>query len=185
MWFDDWPGVARVLLVGLASYVSVVALIRLAGKRALAQLNAFDLVVTVALGSTLATILLSSDVAFVDGAVALALLLTLQVIVAFATKRVPALRRMVTAKPAQLVKDGVIDDEALQRHRVARADVLQAIRSSGQGDLASVGAVTLESNGTISVIPCANMGNASALGDVEPSFGNGALRDRGRSGAED
>ncbi|MEV8211788.1 YetF domain-containing protein [Streptomyces sp. NPDC079189] len=171
MWFDDWPGVARVVLVGLASYVSVVALIRLAGKRALTQLNAFDLVVTVALGSTLATILLSSDVAFVEGAVALALLLALQVIVAFATKRFPALRRVVTAKPAQLVRDGVIDDDALRRHRVARADVLQAIRSSGHGDVSSVGAVTLESNGTISVISRANIGNASALDDVKPSHG--------------
>lgn len=169
VWFDDWPGIVRVLLVGVAAYASLLAFIRLAGKRALAQLNAFDLVVTVALGSTLATILLTSDVAYLEGAVALALLLGLQVVVAFATKRIGRLRRLLTAKPALLARDGIIDEGALGVHRVARADILQAIRSSGHGDLASVGAVILESNGTLSVIPRHSMGDESALSDVASS----------------
>lgn len=58
MWFDAWGDVGRVVAVGTAAYVTLVVLLRVAGKRTLAQLNAYDFVVTVAFGSTLASILL-------------------------------------------------------------------------------------------------------------------------------
>lgn len=61
MWFDSWSDLARVLAVGASAYVTLVVVLRAAGKRTLAKLNAFDLIVTIALGSTLATILLSAD----------------------------------------------------------------------------------------------------------------------------
>ena len=56
MFFDSWTALGRVLLVGTLAYVALVAILRISGKRTLTKLNAFDLVVTVALGSTLATI---------------------------------------------------------------------------------------------------------------------------------
>ena len=58
----SWADILRILLVGAASYTTLVAILRLSGKRTLGQLNVFDFVVTVALGSTLATIFLSTDV---------------------------------------------------------------------------------------------------------------------------
>ena len=67
MFFDSWTGLGRVLVVGTLAYVALVAVLRISGKRTLTKLNAFDLVVTVALGSTLATILLSNSVALADG----------------------------------------------------------------------------------------------------------------------
>ena len=62
MWFDNWAEVARVLLVGSAAYAVLVLILRVSGKRTLSQLNIFDFVVTVAFGSTLATILLNANV---------------------------------------------------------------------------------------------------------------------------
>ena len=85
MWFDSWSDIARVLAVGTAAYATVVVVLRLSGKRTLSKLNAFDLVVSVALGSTLATILLNSDVSWAEGATALALLAALQFVVAWTT----------------------------------------------------------------------------------------------------
>lgn len=73
----------RVIIIGAVSYATLIAVLRLSGKRTLSQLNAFDFIVTVALGSTLATILLSSDVAFVEGLTALLLLAGLQLVVAW------------------------------------------------------------------------------------------------------
>ena len=55
MWFDSWSDVVRVVSIGAAAYATLVAMLRISGKRTLAKLNAFDLIVTVALGSTLAT----------------------------------------------------------------------------------------------------------------------------------
>lgn len=64
MFFDSWSGPLRVVFLGLCAYLTLVVALRPSGKRALAKMNAFDLVVTVALGSTLATVLLTSDVAW-------------------------------------------------------------------------------------------------------------------------
>ncbi|HUH13323.1 MAG TPA: hypothetical protein VMK65_09445, partial [Longimicrobiales bacterium] len=59
MFFDSWTGLGRVLLVGALAYAALILILRISGKRTLTKLNAFDLVVTVALGSTLATTLLT------------------------------------------------------------------------------------------------------------------------------
>ena len=67
MFFDGWSGPLRVLAVGTCAYAALVLLLRCSGKRTLSKMNAFDLVVTVALGSTLATVLLSKGVALAEG----------------------------------------------------------------------------------------------------------------------
>ncbi|HEX6232237.1 MAG TPA: YetF domain-containing protein [Jiangellaceae bacterium] len=166
MWFDSWYDVVRVILVGAAAYVTLVAVLRISGKRTLAKLNAFDLIVTVALGSTLATILLNSSVSWSEGLVAIAVLTSLQYIVALIGSRIPSARSLVTAQPTLLVHDGAVLDEVLQGERVAVAEVRQALRASGHGDLSQVAAVVLETDGTLSVIASGNRGNAWALADV-------------------
>ena len=163
MWFDSWSDLARVGIVGMAAYAILVVSLRLTGKRALAQLHAFDLVVTVAVGSVLATILLSSDVSWAEGAIALILLLLLQFVVAFLGSRWRVLHRAIAAEPTLLVAHGTVVDEALARHRLARSDLLAAVRGSGAGDLAEVGALVLEANGTMSVIRRENIGDGSTL----------------------
>ena len=77
MFFDNWSDLLRVVVVGTLAYASLVVLLRISGKRTLSKMNAFDLVVTVALGSTLATVLLTKDVALVEGMLAFALLVSL------------------------------------------------------------------------------------------------------------
>ncbi|WP_337061009.1 DUF421 domain-containing protein [Kineococcus sp. G2] len=166
MWFDSWSDLWRVVAVGACAYATVVLVLRLSGKRTLAKLNAFDLVVTVALGSTLATILLSSDVSWSEGAVALALLAGLQFAVAWATSRLPRGRSVVTARPTLLLSHGVVDEHAMRQQRITHADLRQAVRASGSGDLENVAAVVLEGDGTLSVVPSSQFGSGSALADV-------------------
>lgn len=170
MWFDSWAEILRVLIIGSVSYAALVAVLRVSGKRTLGQLNAFDFIVTVAFGSTLATILLSSDVAFFEGLAALALLAGLQFIIAWASAHVPGTRSAVTARPVALVISGQIQHAQLRRNRLSESEVLQAVRSTGSGDLSDVAAVVLETNGTISVIPQSKLGNGSALEGI-PNIG--------------
>lgn len=87
MWFDTWLGLWRVAVVGMCAYAALVVFLRTSGKRTLAKMNAFDLVVTVALGSTLATVLLSKDVALVEGVLAFAVLIALQFGIAWLSVR--------------------------------------------------------------------------------------------------
>ena len=171
MWFDSWAEILRVLIIGSVSYAALVLLLRFSGKRTLGQLNAFDFIVTVALGSTLATILLSSDVAFFEGLTALALLAGLQFIVAWVSAHVPGARDAVTARPVALVVSGELQHVQLRKNRLSESEVLQAVRSTGSGDLSDVAAVVLETNGSISVIPKTKIGNGSALKGVQDGQG--------------
>ncbi len=168
MWFDTWSDVLRVLLVGPASYAALVVILRISGKRTLSKLNAFDLIVTVALGSTLATIFLSKDVSWTEGVFALGVLAVLQFLVAAVTSRRPIARSVVTVGPTLVLQDGRMLDAALRRQRLTAAEVRQAIRGTGVGDVAAVAAVVLESDGSLSVITTDQVGDRSALADLDP-----------------
>lgn len=164
--FDNWMAVARVLLVGALAYASLVLLLRVSGKRTLSKMNAFDLVLTVALGSTLATILLSKDVPLAEGLAAFALLIALQFAVTWSSLRSPAVRRLVKNEPTLLFYRGVMLDAALRRQRVLAEEVRAAIRAQGTAELASVEAVILETDGTFSVLPRTDGPATAAQEDV-------------------
>lgn len=157
MFFDSWSALLRVVVVGTCAYVGLVLLLRVSGKRTLAKLNAFDFVVTVALGSTLATVLLSSSVALVEGVTALALLIALQYVVAWASVRSATIEGLVKSSPTLLYRNGFLHD-AMRRERVTEDEVRQAARGQGHADLHSVGAVVLETDGTLSFLPEPNAG---------------------------
>jgi uncharacterized membrane protein YcaP (DUF421 family) len=152
MFFDSWSGLARVVIVGVLAYLGLVVLLRISGKRTLSKMNAFDLVVTVALGSTLATILLSKDVALAEGLLALATLIALQFIIAWLSVRSERVSTLVKAEPALLLYRGRFLHAALRRERVTEGEVRSAVRQSGHGDLGAVEAVVLETDGSFSVV---------------------------------
>ncbi|WP_238161892.1 DUF421 domain-containing protein [Micromonospora endolithica] len=156
----------RLLVVAAIVYPALVLILRLSGKRTLSKLNAFDFVVTVALGSTLATILLSRDVSLVEGILALTLLVALQYAVALVAVRWPAAQRLLKSRPTMLLRDGRLRRDAMRRARVAESEIRQAARSSGAGDLSELAAVVLESDGSLSVIQRSKLGDGSSLDDV-------------------
>lgn len=166
VWFDSWSAVLRIVLVGAASYVMLVILLRLGGKRVLAKLNAFDLVVTVALGSILASAVLSQDIRYVDAITGMTLLIGAQWVVSRVTTWLPGGRRFVNAEPTLVVKSGQILDTPLAHVRLTRGEVLQAVRSSGHGGLNDIAAVVLEPDGSLSVIGQSSAGDEQALSDV-------------------
>ena len=87
IFFNGWFTLLRTAVVGILAYAALVLFLRFSGKRTLAKMNAFDLVVTVSLGSTLATIALSADVALAQGLLALALLIALQFVMTWSSVR--------------------------------------------------------------------------------------------------
>jgi uncharacterized membrane protein YcaP (DUF421 family) len=167
MLFQRWGDVGRVLAMSLLVYPTLVLVLRVSGKRTLAKMNAFDLVVTVALGSTLATILLSAEVSLAEGVLALVLLVALQLAVAWVSVRVGWFRRVVKASPALLLHQGALLEDQLRAERVTAGEVRQAARSQGIGGLELVEAVVLETDGSFSVIPRSQAGSGSALADLD------------------
>ena len=152
MFFGSWYGPLRVLIVGTLAYAALIVLLRVSGKRTLAKLNAFDLVVTVALGSTLATVLLSKDVPLAEGVSAFVLLAGLQYVVAWASVRSDTFSGLVKSEPTLLLRRGVFLRGAMKDQRVTEADVRAAMHASGVADPEQVEAVILETDGSVSVV---------------------------------
>lgn len=165
MLFDNWTGLLRPVVVGALAYAGLILFLRVSGKRTLAKMNAFDLVVTVALGSTLATALLTNDVALAEGLVGLGMLILLQLVVTWLSVRSRSVGQLVRAEPTLLCLRGELLPEAMAGQRVTESEVLQAVRSKGLAGLEQVEAVVLESDGTFSVVTRGS-GSGSALRDV-------------------
>lgn len=166
MFFDDWDGVLRTVVVGLCAYVAVVFLLRMSGKRTLSKWNAFDFIVTVALGSSLATVLLSRQVPLAQGLAGFALLILLQFAVTWLSVRFRVVRRLVKAEPRLLLRRGQFLREAMARERVTESEILAAMRGRGIADPTHVEAVVLETDGSFSIVRDPARGPHSTLVDV-------------------
>ena len=153
VFFDTWLGLLRVVIVGTAAYASLVVMLRISGKRTLGKMNAFDLVVTVALGSTLATVLLNATVPLFEGIVALALLVGLQFAITWLSVRSDRVRNLVKSEPTLLVHDGEYLEATLRKQRVTRDEIAAALRASGESDIDGIGSVVLETDGSMTVVP--------------------------------
>ena len=154
--FDNWADVGRTALIGVLAYAALVLLLRVSGKRTLSKMNAFDFIVTVALGSVLATILLSKDVALADGVTAMATLIALQFIVAWLSVRFQWVSKLVKAEPALLLHRGEFCRDAMRRERVVESEIRAAVRGQGINALEKVESVILETDGSFSVIEITN-----------------------------
>lgn len=150
--FDDRANVIEAVITTVIAYTALVILLRISGKRTLADMNAFDFVVTVALGSTLATTILSASVSLVEGVAVMVALVVLQALVAAFSARSDTVREAVQSEPTLLVRHGTLLRGAMRAQRLSEAEVFAAIRAEGEADLKDVSAVVLETNGDLSVI---------------------------------
>ena len=122
--FQDWAGIGRVFFVGTLAYAGLVVVLRVTGKRTLSKMNAFDLVVTVALGSSLASTMLSKSTPLAEGLAGMVLLVLLQFAVTWLSVRSEAVQNLVKAQPAILVHRGQWQQTAMRRERITREEVL-------------------------------------------------------------
>ena len=148
----DAEGAIRTVVVGALAYVSLVVVLRVSGKRTLSKMNAFDLVVTVALGSTLATILLSRDVPLLQGVLAFAVLVVMQFAITAASLRSPTIARVVKSEPRALLYRGELLHDALRAERVLESEVRAVLRAHGVARYRDADLVVLETDGSFSVV---------------------------------
>ncbi len=164
--FLNWPELGRTVLIGILAYVALVFLLRVSGKRTLSKLNAFDLVVTVAFGSTLASVMMSKNVALAEGILAFALLIGLQFVITFLSVHYKPFSKLVKADPKLLLFQGEFIGAAMENERLTRGEVCASVRSSGAASLSEVHAVVLETDGSLSVVKTEGTTDNSALEGV-------------------
>ncbi|WP_176720185.1 MULTISPECIES: DUF421 domain-containing protein [Methanobacterium] len=153
MWyFQNWNGVLRVLLVGIPMYFILVFMLRISGKRTLSKMNQFDFVITIAFGSTIASILLSSTVSLAEGVTALALLIFLQFIVTWTSVRSSKIDKLVKSEPKLLFYRGNFLKSAMKSERVTESEIYSTMRNMGINSIEDVDTVIIETNGSLSII---------------------------------
>jgi uncharacterized membrane protein YcaP (DUF421 family) len=174
MFFNSWADIARTLIVGSLAYFGLLMILRISGKRTLSKMNAFDLIVTVALGSTLATALLSKQVSLSESLTAFATLVALQFIITWLSIKSSTIRNLVKAEPTLLYYDDHFIESALRQQRVTREEIYAAVRAQGIPRLEAVEAVVLETDGSFNVLSRPQTGETATalkyvgnLSDVE------------------
>src|SRR3954452_18609959 len=135
MFFQGWEPLIRTAIGTTATYLALLVLLRVAGQRTLAKWYAFDLIVTVALGSTFANGVLSKDVTIAQSVVGFVILVGLQFIIAWMVVRWSPMRVIVNARPTLVLYEGKFVAEAMRSQRVAEADVRAAVRRQGLAEL--------------------------------------------------
>jgi uncharacterized membrane protein YcaP (DUF421 family) len=148
----EWSRAGSVALSAAGMYLALMVATRIAGRRTLAELSAFDVLTTIALGTILGSTAVSPSVGWLEGAVGAATLLALQVAIGAARQRSERLRGLLDFRPVPVVQDG-----SLQLRRGARGpqltpdEVLSQLRLQGTFALRDVDEAILEPSGRISV----------------------------------
>jgi uncharacterized membrane protein YcaP (DUF421 family) len=142
----------RIIVVGSLAYFSLLILLRISGKRTLAQLNAFDFIITIAIGSTLGRLITAKGVSLSESVTAFFTLIVLQYFVSWLTVRLPEFDKLITASPSLLYFQGQFLHKAMKKQRVTQSQLLAVVRKNRIGSLDNVEAIVMESTGTIAII---------------------------------
>ncbi|WP_017730320.1 DUF421 domain-containing protein [Nafulsella turpanensis] len=168
--FSGWEPILRIFVVGTLAYIILIILLRISGKRTLAQMSGFDFVITIAIGSTFGRLITAKGVSLAESAAAFVLLIFLQYIMAYLDVKWPSFSKVLKSDPSLLFYRGKFLDGNLHQNRVTRKELLGVIRQKGIGSMEEVEAIVLEPAGKWSVIPkssAAGEGEGSSLRNVE------------------
>jgi uncharacterized membrane protein YcaP (DUF421 family) len=152
VWFVSWQSTLQVVFRAATAYLVIIAALRVIGEQALARMSAYDLIVTITLGSVVANIPFSPDVATVDGFAIMITFVVMQETIRWAQSRSKAARRLVVEQPRVVVWDGRLLLDRIQQWRLTVEEIRAAVRRAGVAAISDVQAVVLENDGDWSVV---------------------------------
>jgi len=151
-WFAfDIPSFVAIILSAIGIYIAVILFTRIAGKRSFSKMSSFDFAMTVALGSMVASTILSKSVSLWEGVVGLAAVYILQLSVAI-LRRFKFIRDAVDNGPLLLMDGQTVLYDNLKKARVTEEDLKSKLREANVIRLKEVRAVVFEATGDISVL---------------------------------
>ena len=152
VFFDGWQGLLSAAIAAPVLYALVVVAVRVSGKRTTGQMNNFDWIVTVAMGSIVASGIVIDKVSVTDAALAIVVLLSMQWALTKASQRSGRIDGVVKSAPRLLMLDGAFLRDAMRAERVTEDELTAKLRGQGIARLSEVSAVILENDGTFSVM---------------------------------
>lgn len=136
----------------LILYVFVTLAIRLMGKRQIGEMQPNELVVTLLISEIAAIPLQDTSQPILDGIVAIFMLVILEIIVSVLTMKCMLFRKLMSGKSAVIIKNGVIDQQAMRSVRMTVLDLVELLRGQDVFDISTVAFAVLEVNGNLSVL---------------------------------
>ncbi|MGB3796910.1 MAG: YetF domain-containing protein [Alteraurantiacibacter sp.] len=153
---DDLAQPDRLWSVAISAvffYFFIVILVRVVGKRTTSQLNNFDWIINITVGSLAASGILLRDVGLLDAGLAIAVLATLQMLTTWSVLRSKLVSKIVKAQPVLLTHKGEFLRDAMRNERISEEEICSALRAHGMYDVADANWIILETNGELVVIP--------------------------------
>ncbi len=167
LFYDDFENMIRIVISAPIIYVLVIGYIKLFGKRTTSQMNSFDWIVTVAMGSIVASVIMLRNVPIINGALAIFTLMGLQYFFTALMVHFKLWKKIIRSTPELLVFDGKFIKENMVKERIVKAEVYAAIRESGVQGINNVYAVVLETDASLSIIGKDEKNTPLSLIDVQ------------------
>lgn len=144
--------IVGILVSSIFIYIVLILYIRVMGKRSTSELNSFDWIVTVSIGSIFASTVLLKDISIFEGGISILFLLILQYVKTKLIYHLKSMRDIVKSNPQLLLYKGNFIEENLKKERVLEAEIYAEIRQKGYKSIKQIYAVVLETNSKISTI---------------------------------
>lgn len=149
------------LIRGIIIYLVVIVSVRLMGKRQIGELQPAELVVTI-LMSDLATMpLQNTQVPLLQMLMLIFLLIAMELLMTHLGLKFRPFRTLTQGNSVLIVKDGVLQQDALKKLRYSVDDVMEALRLKDVFDLSDVAFAYVETNGSLSVMQTPKQGTAA------------------------
>lgn len=151
-WFEaSTTSLIAIIVTAIGIYIATIVFTRLAGKRSFSKMSSFDFAMTVAIGSIIATTVLSKSVSLLQGLVGMAVVYILQISLAI-LRRFSVVQKIIDNQPLLLMDGEKIIHENLKKARVTEADLRSKLREANVLEISQVRAVVFEATGDIAVL---------------------------------
>lgn len=145
-----------VFVRALLLYLVVVTSMRMMGKRQIAEMQPFELVIMIMTADLAATPMENTDIPLINGIIPIIALLSIQILVSYFSLKSKKFSDFICGKPSILIHKGKIDEGELYRQRINMDDLLESLRNKDYFNISDVEYAILETNGQISVMPKAD-----------------------------
>ncbi|WGK65398.1 DUF421 domain-containing protein [Croceiramulus getboli] len=148
----DVPGVLKMILSTFLIFSIMLVITRISGLRTFAKMSSLDFASTIAVGSILASVIMSSGASLVKGGIALVFIIMFQFLFSYFTRTSTLFNKVAANSPLLLMKDGEILQENLKKSNISRSDLIAKLREANVIQFSEVYAVIFETTGDVSVL---------------------------------
>ena len=153
LFFDNIDKLGRIVLTAVTVYVLIVIITKVSGKRSTSQLNNFDWIVTVMIGSLGASTILLKDIPLIEGISSILVLYVMQFLVTKYASISPQFSSFILSEPRIVFYQGQFLPDAMCAERLTRQEIECAMRSEGVNSFDDVEAIVFESDAQLTIIP--------------------------------